>query len=84
MAEPGISLTDADMFPLEVLGSVFNSFGGQLFDQIRSRQGLAYSVSGGWDSPIDHQVRGECLCVVFKVAFRDFLRLSLVSERSFT
>ncbi|MEW5306139.1 MAG: hypothetical protein WDW36_008628 [Sanguina aurantia] len=55
MAEPGVSLTDPAMFPLEVLGSVFNSFGGQLFDQIRSRQGLAYSVSGGWDSPIDHQ-----------------------------
>lgn len=28
---------------------------GRLFNQIRSRDGLAYSVSGGWSSlPIDH------------------------------
>jgi len=28
---------------------------GRLFNQIRSREGLAYSVSGGWNSaPIDH------------------------------
>lgn len=30
-------------------------FGGRLFNQIRSREGLAYSVSGGWTAtPIDH------------------------------
>lgn len=30
-------------------------FGGRLFNQIRSREGLAYSVSGGWSAtPIDH------------------------------
>ncbi len=46
---------DVDEFPLEILGSLFNGFGGRLFDQIRSREGLAYSVSGGWAStPIDH------------------------------
>lgn len=29
---------------------------GRLFNQIRSREGLAYSVSGGWSStPIDHR-----------------------------
>lgn len=30
-------------------------FAGKLFDQIRSRDGLAYSVGGGWVSaPLDH------------------------------
>ncbi|EFJ50946.1 hypothetical protein VOLCADRAFT_103741 [Volvox carteri f. nagariensis] len=54
-AEPGISLSDPDLFALDVLGGIFNSFGGQLFDTLRSREGLAYSVSGGWDSPAYHQ-----------------------------
>ena len=46
---------DVDEYPLEILGSLFNGFGGRLFDQIRSREGLAYSVSGGWAStPTDH------------------------------
>ncbi|GLI58631.1 hypothetical protein VaNZ11_000366 [Volvox africanus] len=53
-AEPGITLSDPDLFSLDVLSGVFNSFGGQLFDKLRSREGLAYSVSGGWDSPPDH------------------------------
>lgn len=52
--EPGIQLSDPDAYPLDVLGSIFNSFGGRLFDTLRSREGLAYSVSGGWDSPLDH------------------------------
>ncbi|BDA43216.1 Uncharacterized zinc protease-like protein y4wB [Coccomyxa sp. Obi] len=54
MGEPGISLADPDSYALDVLGDILNSFGGRLFDQIRSREGLTYSVSGGWDSPIDH------------------------------
>ncbi|GLC43089.1 hypothetical protein PLESTB_000864300 [Pleodorina starrii] len=54
-AEPGISLSDPAVYPLDVLGGVFNSFGGQLFDTLRSREGLAYSVSGSWDTPADHQ-----------------------------
>ncbi|KAG2498991.1 hypothetical protein HYH03_003177 [Edaphochlamys debaryana] len=54
-AEPGIKLSDPDLFALDVLGSAFNSFGGSLFNTLRSREGLAYSVSGSWDSPPDHQ-----------------------------
>ncbi|EFN56163.1 hypothetical protein CHLNCDRAFT_7930, partial [Chlorella variabilis] len=51
----GIQMMDVDEYPLEILGSLFNGFGGRLFDQIRSREGLAYSVSGGWAStPTDH------------------------------
>ncbi|GFH25412.1 LuxS/MPP-like metallohydrolase, partial [Haematococcus lacustris] len=43
VAEPGVRLEEPDSYPLEVLSTAFNSFGGQLFDQIRSREGLAYS-----------------------------------------
>jgi len=53
--EPGVSLRDPDAAPLDVLSSVLNSFGGRLFNQIRSREGLAYQVSGGWNTgPVDH------------------------------
>lgn len=36
--EPGVSLRDPDAAPLDVLSSVLNSFGGRLFNQIRSRE----------------------------------------------
>ena len=48
-------MTDPDEYSLDVLTSLLNSFGGRLFNTIRSREGLAYSVSGGWVStPLDH------------------------------
>lgn len=54
-AEVGISMMDPDECALDVLGDLLNSFGGRLFDEIRSREGLAYSVTGGWASaPPDH------------------------------
>lgn len=56
MAQPGIALGDPDEIELGVFGEIINSFGGSLFDTIRSRQGLAYSVSAGLEStPIDHK-----------------------------
>lgn len=55
VGEPGIQLLDPDDFPLDVLNDILNSFGGRLFDQIRSREGLAYSIQGGWaGTPTDH------------------------------
>uniref|UniRef100_A0A6S8MN13 Peptidase M16 C-terminal domain-containing protein n=1 Tax=Dunaliella tertiolecta TaxID=3047 RepID=A0A6S8MN13_DUNTE len=53
-AEPGVALDDPDATSLDVLGGMLSSFGGALFDQLRSREGLAYSVSGGWQSPPGH------------------------------
>ena len=38
VGEPGISLADTDSYALDVLGDILNSFGGRLFDQIRSRE----------------------------------------------
>ncbi|KAK9809719.1 hypothetical protein WJX73_009490 [Symbiochloris irregularis] len=53
--ELGVSRTDPDAPALDILSDILNGFGGSLFDQIRSRQGLAYSISGGWNTgPIDH------------------------------
>ncbi|GFH09041.1 LuxS/MPP-like metallohydrolase [Haematococcus lacustris] len=34
VAEPGVRLEEPDSYPLEVLSTAFNSFGGQLFDQV--------------------------------------------------
>eukprot|EP00891_Asterochloris_glomerata_P007133 jgi/Astpho2/7133/e_gw1.00111.7.1_t len=53
--EVGINILDPDACALDVLGDIFNGFGGRLFDELRSREGLAYSVSGGWSTtPADH------------------------------
>lgn len=38
VGEPGVTLLDPDTYALEVLSSIFNSFGGQLFDQVRAEQ----------------------------------------------
>ena len=55
MAEVGIQMMDEDEVALDVLSGILNNFGGKLFDELRTSQGLAYSVSGGWASaPIDH------------------------------
>lgn len=39
-----------DYAALSVLNDIFNSFGGRLFNNIRTRQGLAYSVYGVWSA----------------------------------
>ena len=38
LGEIGISLQDRDVYALDVLNDLLNSFGGRLFDQIRSRE----------------------------------------------
>lgn len=40
--------------PMSVLNEVLNGFGGRLFNEIRSRQGLAYSVYAAWSPRYDH------------------------------
>lgn len=39
---------------LSVLNGVLNGFGGRLFDEVRSRQGLAYTVYGFWNPNYDY------------------------------
>ena len=50
----GGMLKDADFVPLDVVNGVMNGFGGRLFDEVRSRQGLAYSVYGSWSPRFDY------------------------------
>jgi zinc protease len=43
-----------DYAALDVLNGVLNGFGGRLFNELRSRQGLAYSVYGFWSPRYDY------------------------------
>lgn len=51
----GGTLKNPDYPQLSVLNGVMNGFGGRLFNEIRSRQGLAYSVYGVWNPRYDYQ-----------------------------
>ncbi len=50
----GGQLNSPDYAALTVLNGVLNGFGGRLFNSVRSRQGLAYSVSGAWSPRYDY------------------------------
>lgn len=45
---------DPDFAALSVMNGVLSGFGGRLFNQVRSRQGLAYSVYGAWNPQFDY------------------------------
>jgi zinc protease len=49
----GGRLDDPDVFSLLVMNEALNSFGGRLFNEVRSRQGLAYSVYAVWSAKYD-------------------------------
>ncbi len=50
----GGTLRDPDVFNLYVLNGVLNGFGGRLFNELRSRQGLAYGVYAAWSPEFDY------------------------------
>jgi zinc protease len=50
----GGQLNNPDYPALDVLNQVLNGFGGRLFNEVRSRQGLAYSVYGYWNPRFDY------------------------------
>jgi zinc protease len=50
----GGQLNDPDYGALSVMNGVLNGFGGRLFNQVRSRQGLAYSVYASWRPNFDY------------------------------
>ena len=50
----GGQLDSPDYAALDVLNGVLNGFGGRLFNSVRSRQGLAYSVYGSWSPQYDY------------------------------
>ena len=50
----GGKLDSPDYAALDVLSGVLNGFGGRLFNSVRSRQGLAYTVYGVWSPNYDY------------------------------
>ena len=54
MGHIGGQFDSPDYPTLSVLNGVLNGFGGRLFNEVRSRQGLAYSVYGSWSPSYDY------------------------------
>ena len=54
MGHLGGVVSSPDYPALSVMNQVLNGFGGRLFNQIRSRQGLSYSVYGSWQPKYDY------------------------------
>ncbi|MGB3405152.1 MAG: pitrilysin family protein [Microcoleaceae cyanobacterium] len=54
MGHLGGELDNPDYPELSVMNGVLNGFGGRLFNNVRSRQGLAYSVYGYWGVNYDY------------------------------
>lgn len=54
MGHLGGRFDNPDYAALSVLNGVLNGFGGRLFNELRSRQGLAYSVYGVWSARYDY------------------------------
>lgn len=54
MGHLGGVLNNPDYAALSVLNDVLNGFGGRLFNNVRSQQGLAYSVYAAWSPRYDY------------------------------
>lgn len=54
MGHLGGQLDSPDYATLKVMDGVLRGFGGRLFNEVRSRQGLAYSVYGVWNANYDY------------------------------
>jgi zinc protease len=54
LAHLGGQVDSPDYPALSVMDEVLNSFGGRLFNEVRSRQGLAYSVYASWSPEFDY------------------------------
>ncbi|MEA5508229.1 pitrilysin family protein [Crocosphaera sp. UHCC 0190] len=50
----GGQLDNPDYPALSLVNGVLNGFGGRLFNDLRSRQGLAYTVYGSWNAAYDY------------------------------
>jgi zinc protease len=76
---------------LTVLNEILNGFGGRLFNEVRSRQGLAYSVYGYWSPRYDYdgmfiaggQTRSEATVPFIKAILAEIedLRNNPVTEK---
>ncbi len=50
----GGKVIDRDYPALSVMNDILSGFGGRLFNEVRSRQGLAYSVYAAWSPQFDY------------------------------
>ncbi len=83
-------LKNPDYPALSVLNGVLNGFGGRLFNEVRSRQGLAYSVYGFWSPQYDYpgmfiaggQTRSDATVPFIQAIFKEIevLRTSPISQ----
>ncbi|MEO0397708.1 MAG: pitrilysin family protein [Cyanobacteria bacterium P01_A01_bin.137] len=75
----GGRLDSPDHAPMVVLNEVLNGFGGRLFNDIRSRQGLAYVVYAFWSPRYDYpglfigggQTRSEATVPFIKTMYQE-------------
>ncbi len=83
MGHLGGQLNSPDYPALSVLNDVLNGFGGRLFNEVRSRQGLAYSVYGVWSPRYDYpgtftaggQTRSEATVPFIKAILAEIERI---------
>lgn len=79
----GGRLDSPDHAPMVVLNEVLNGFGGRLFNDIRSRQGLAYVVYAFWSPRYDYpglfigggQTRSEATVPFLETMYREIERV---------
>lgn len=79
----GGKLDSPDYAPLSVMNSVLNGLGGRLVNEVRSRQGLAYSVYAFWSPQFDYpgvfvaggQTRSEATVPLIKATLAELEKL---------
>jgi zinc protease len=79
----GGQLDNPDVFALYVMNGVLNGLGGKLFNELRSRQGLAYSVYAFWNPEYDYpglfvaggQTRSETTVPFVQAIFSEISKL---------
>jgi zinc protease len=87
----GGQLNDRNYSTLSLINGVLNGFGGRLYNDIRSRQGLAYSVYGFWSAGYDYpgmfiaggQTKSETTAQFIKSTLSEIERLQqeLITEK---
>lgn len=81
----GGRLDNPDHAPMVILNEVLNGFGGRLFNDIRSRQGLAYVVYAFWSPRYDYpglfigggQTRSDATVPFIQTMYKEIQRVRL-------
>jgi zinc protease len=79
----GGELSNPDYPTLSVINGILNGYGGRLYNQVRSQQGLAYSVYGFWRAAYDYpgffvaggQTKSETTIDFIESVFKEIERL---------